>query len=92
LHSNYQAEFPAERQVRYVNSINRRTGRLKSLRGFWGNAEIPFINFAQSQYFAIYELKLIFRDTLSDVQKELQFTEGWRSATRLDVLAELLAN
>ena len=75
-----------------MNGINRLTGGLESLESIRGNPEIPFINFAQSQYFATYELKLIFRDTLSDVQKELQFTEGWWSATRLYVLAELFAN
>ena len=81
-----------ERQVCYVNSINRRTGRLESLESIQGNAEILFTNFAQSQYFASYELKLIFRDTPADVQIELQFTEGRWLVTKLDTLAELLAN
>ena len=68
LHPNYQAEFPVGRQVRYVDSINHRTGRLESLESIRANAEIPLINFAQSQYFATYELELIFRDTHADVR------------------------
>ena len=68
LHPNYQAEFPVGRQVRYVNNINHRTGRLESLESIRENAEIPLINLAQSQYFATYELKLIFRDTHADVR------------------------
>jgi hypothetical protein len=62
------------------------------LESIQGNAEILFTNFAQSQYFASYELKLIFRDTPADVQIELQFTEGRWLVTKLDTLAELLAN
>ena len=68
LHPNYQAEFPVGRQVRYVDSINHRTGRLESLESIRENAEILLINFSQSHYLATYELELIFRDTHADVR------------------------
>jgi len=91
-HPDYQAEISVDLLVRYVNGINRRAGPLESLESIRGNAQIPLISFGQSEYFASYELKLIFRDTPAVVQIELQFTEGRWLVTKLEALADLLVN
>jgi len=91
-HPDFLAELPVELLVRYLNGINRRTGPLESLKSIRGSAEIPLISFTQSEYFASYELELIFRDTPADVQIELQFTEGQWLITKFEAVADVLAN
>ena len=91
-HPDFQAELPTDQLIRYLNGLMRQTGPLQSLESIRGNAEIPLLSFAQNEYLASYELKLNFRDTPADVQIELQSTEGRWLITRLDVLADILAN
>ncbi|MDA0280595.1 MAG: hypothetical protein O3C29_09220 [Proteobacteria bacterium] len=89
-HPDYQAETPVELLVSYVNGIKGQTGPLESLESIRGNAEIPLISFGQSDYFASYELKLIFRNTPAAVQIDMQFTEGRWQVTRLEAIADAL--
>ncbi|MBL4573507.1 MAG: hypothetical protein JKY86_10600 [Gammaproteobacteria bacterium] len=91
-HPDFLVELPVELLVRYLSGINRRTGPLESLKSIRGNAEIPLISFTQSEYFASYELELIFRDTPADVQIELQFTEGQWLIISFEAVADVLAN
>lgn len=89
-HPNYQAEFPVELLVGYVNGINSLIGPLESLESVLGSAEIPLISFGRSEYFASYEFKLIFRDSPADAQIELQYTAGRWQVTKLEVRADVL--
>lgn len=90
-HPNYQAELPVELLVSYLKGVNGQTGPLESLESIRGNAEIPLINFGQSEYFASYELELIFRNTPAAVQIDMQFTKGQWQVTRLEAIADALA-
>lgn len=90
-HPNYQAELPVELLVSYLKGVNGQTGPLESLESIRGNAEISLINFSQSEYFASYELELIFRNTPAAAQIDMQFTKGQWQVTRLEAIADALA-
>jgi hypothetical protein len=91
-HPDYQAAFPPEQLLRYLNNIKPQLGPLASLQNIRGSSDIPLIGFGQNAGSASYEVTLSFENSPASIQIAMLLVEERWLITQFDIYADLLAN